>query len=561
VNNTTYNLYDIPDSLRTFLKFRGIDGEEQLSRFLFPQLSELPRPETMANLSEASALVAEYIVAGKDIVVWGDYDVDGTTGTALLVNFFQEFTPRVSWHIPNRFTEGYGLNVNWFIQQNKLLRKKDFLVITVDCGISNKTEIEHIKAFGGRVIVTDHHRLPETGLPECLVLNPSQNECGFFGTHLAGAGVAFYLAAGVKQKLVPYFPHKIIQLKQYLAFVALGTIADVVELSATNRILVRAGMEALSTTTFPGLQELLASSGIEGMDILSEDIGYVLGPKINAAGRLGESDLAVSLFVEKSHTQAKKLATRLSTLNEQRKILTSEIFENIIEKLSPSRIDNEKCIIVEDVSHQGVAGIVASKLVELFSVPSLIFSKKKTSDSRYLYVGSARSVDGVNILAMLRECQAHLLQCGGHEMAAGLSVADEEFANFSKKFIQSARRHVTERIIQPRRRYDILCPVEIVLSSEYLSVFQKLEPFGRGNEVPVFLDEKSCIIDAKTVGRDCQHLQVSIRGRISNFKGIGFGLGKKIDAIQRSPIRQLLYSPTINRFRGAVSWQARVIDI
>jgi single-stranded-DNA-specific exonuclease len=515
----------------------------------------------MANLPEASALVAEYIISGKNIVVWGDYDVDGTTGTALLVNFLKEFTSQVSWHIPNRFAEGYGLNVTWFAQQDKLLRTKDFLVITVDCGISNKTEIEHIKTLGGRVIVTDHHRLPENGLPRCLVLNPSQNECGFFGTHLAGAGVAFYLAAGVKQKIAPYFPHTNLQLKQYLAFVALGTIADVVELSAINRILVRAGMEALATTTFPGLRELLASSGIEGTDILSEDISYILGPKINAAGRLGESDLAVSLFVEKNQMQAKKLAARLSTLNEQRKVLTSEVFESIIKKLSPSRINNDKCIIVEEVAQQGVAGIVASRLVELFSVPCLIFAKKITSSLGQVYIGSARSVDGVDILAMLRECQAHLLQCGGHEMAAGLTVAEEEFANFSKKFIESARRHVARRIVRPRRHYDILCPVELVLSAEYLSVFQKLEPFGRGNEAPVFMDEKSCIVDAKTVGRDCQHLQVSIRGRISNFKGIGFGLGKKIDDIQRSPVRQLLYSPTINRFRGAISWQVRIIDL
>lgn len=551
----------MPDSLRNFLNDRGVCGEEQISHFLFPQLRDLPRPETMANLSEASALAADYIVAGKDIVVWGDYDVDGTTGTALLVNFLQEFTSRVSWHIPNRFSEGYGLNATWFAQQDKLLKKKDFLFITVDCGISNKKEIEYIKALGGRVIVTDHHQLPENGLPECLVLNPSLKECGFFGKHLAGAAVAFYLAAGVKQEIAQYFPHKNIQLKQYLAFVALGTVADVVELSSTNRILVRAGLEALSATTFPGLQELLASSGIEGTEILAEDISYVLGPKINAAGRLGESDLAVSLFVEKNPTQAKKLAARLSSLNEQRKILTADSFESIIDKLSPSRIDNDKCIIVEDVVHQGVAGIVASKLVELFDVPCLIFARKKISGSNYLYVGSARSVDGVDILATLRECQAHLLQCGGHEMAAGLTVVDEEFANFSKKFIQAAKKRVAERIIQPRRRYDINCPVEVVLSAEYLSFFKKLEPFGRGNEPPVFMDEKTCIVDAKTVGRECQHLQVSIRGRISNFKGIGFGLGKKIDDIQRSPIRQLLFSPTINRFRGAISWQVRVIDI
>ncbi len=518
-------------------------------------------PETMVNLPEAADLVAEYIVNGKDIVIWGDYDVDGTTGTALLVNFFREFDAKVSWHIPNRFTEGYGLNVAWFAQQEVLLKKKDFLLITVDCGISNKREIELIVALGGRVIVTDHHRLPESGLPDCLVINPSLKICGFFGKHLAGAGVAFYLAAGVKQRMALYFPEKKILLKQYLAFVALGTVADVVELSATNRILVRAGMEALSTTSFPGLQELLASSGIEREEIHSEDISYVLGPKINAAGRLGESDLAVALFVEKNQKQAKKLAARLSALNEQRKILSAEILENIIGNFASSRVENDKCIIIDNVAHQGVAGIVASKLVELFSVPCLIFAKKKTSDSSYSYIGSARSIDGVDILAILRECKAHLQQCGGHEMAAGLSVADKEFANFSRKFIQSARKHVTERTIQPRRRYDIACPVELVLSAEYLSVFKKLEPFGRGNEAPVFLDEQSCIVDAKTVGRESQHLQVSIRGKISNVKGIGFGLGKKIDDIQRAPVRQILYSPTINRFRGVISWQVRIIDI
>jgi len=556
-----YNSIDVPEPFKLFLIKRGLADDQQLFRFLFPHLNDLPHPEKMANLPEAANLVADYVIKQKAILIWGDYDVDGTTGTALLVNFLREFGAQVSWHIPNRFSEGYGLNIDWFRQGEGAKFPRDFLLITVDCGISNKDQIALLKSFGATVIVTDHHRPPEDGLPDCLILNPSLPSCGFFGEQLAGAGVAFYLAAGIRKRLLPRFPGKNLQLKDYLAFVALGTIADVVELSKTNRILVRAGMEALRATNFPGLRELLISSGLGEGEVLSEDISYLLGPKINAAGRLGDSDIAVTLLTERNPQAAKKLANRLSTLNEQRKSVSGEIFEKIIARLSTAAIEQDRCIIIEEISHQGVAGIIASKLVELFHVPTLIFAKKSDSANVIDYVGSARSPDGVDILMLLRGCKSFLKRCGGHEKAAGLTIESRDFLPFSKRFKQLAQEAWANRRARRPRTADIECSVESMLSEKYLAFFKNLEPFGPGNEAPVFRERQSCIIDAKTVGREMEHLQVNIRGKIGNFKGIGFGLGSRVDEIQKTPIRPMLYCPTINRYRGAISWQIRIIEI
>lgn len=560
LKDTTFHL-DIPEQFRVFLKSRGVEGEDQLRRFLLPRLADLPRPEQMANLTTAAELVAEALRHDREIIIWGDYDVDGTTGTALLVNFFKEYGARVSWHIPNRFTEGYGLNSQWFRDRASASRNRDFLLITVDCGISNREQVAEIQRFGATVIVTDHHQLPAEGLPQCLIVNPSLPHCGFHGHQLSGAGVAFYLAAAIKTILAPRFPHIQINLKQYLAFVALGTVADVVPMTATNRILVRAGLEALTSTPFQGVKELLSSCSIAGADLYSEDIAFFLGPKINAAGRLGDSDLAVSLLTEESASHARKLAARLTLLNDQRKALCVEILEKAISELSPGEIQQAQCIIVKEVSHQGVAGIVASKLVELFRFPALVFAKTENQNAAPLYVGSARSVEGINMVDMLRQCAPLLERYGGHKMAAGLSLREDAFPAFAKAFSQLAAKAYEDRVPLTRRRFDIPCAVDELLTDRYLNIFKYLDPFGPGNEAPIFFDKQSKIVDARTVGREMEHLQVSIRGRYVNHKGIGFGLGKKISEVQSNPTRSLLYSPTVNRYRGTVSWQVRVIDL
>ncbi|MDK9707726.1 MAG: single-stranded-DNA-specific exonuclease RecJ [Desulforhopalus sp.] len=556
---------EIPPVLRELLKKRGIEGDEELSRFLFPRLVDLLKPEKMQNLAAAANLVVEYMMSGKPIVIWGDYDVDGTTGTALLVNFFQNCGVTVTWHIPDRISEGYGLNKEWFYTFKKSLEKNDFLLITVDCGISNSAEINFIQEMGGKVIVTDHHSLPIHGLPNCLILNPAMPTCGFHKEQLAGVGVAFYLIARVRAELLTNTPFADrvtqINLKHFLAFVALGTIADMVELTSTNRILVRGGLEALDCTIFPGIQELLASCDIINGGVLSEDIGYLLGPKINAAGRLGESDLVVKMLTTSDRQQAKKMAVKLSALNEDRKRISLKDLETALTKTSKSKAENDKCVVVEERLHQGVAGIVASRLVEIYGFPAIVFAEKTLPDGSLVYVGSARSVEGINIIEILGTCANLIEYFGGHEMAAGLTVAAEKFPAFATDFTEKAKKSWNKRQFSRKKRYDIECPVENLMSDEFLTFLKLLEPYGPGNPQPIFQDSSAQIIDSRVIGKDAQHLNMTIRGKFVNLKGIGFSLGSRIHDVQKNAERTLIYTPTINRFRGNVSWQVRVIDV
>lgn len=548
------------------LRERGVEGEETVRKFLFPQLSDLPQPGGMKNLAEAVRLVIQYMTSSRQIVIWGDYDVDGTTGTALLVNFFSEFGVEVVWHIPNRMTEGYGLNIDWFLARKGSILADNFLLITVDCGISNATQIEKIKRLGGAVIVTDHHKLPEDGIPRCLIVNPSQPSCGFHQEQLAGVGVAFYLAAGIRTEYATIrrysgsLPGKV-NLKNYLALVALGTIADVVDLTATNRILVRAGLEALADTPFPGLQELLASCDIGNGDITSEDIGYLIGPKINAAGRLGESDLVVKILIEKDRKRAKVLTHKLTELNEQRRRISADNLEIALNAISSYQIEENRCVIAKGELHQGVAGIVASRLVEMYGVPAMVFAEKTMANGSESYVGSARSIEGINILAMINMCSKWLDRFGGHEMAAGLSVSKENMSGFETAFAAVARECWQKRPQMRKRRFDVECSVEQLMTDENMSFLKLLEPFGPGNLQPVFHDNSARIVDSRTVGKGSEHLCLTIRGTYANLKGIGFSLGNRIVDVQKDPERSMLYVPTLNRFRGNVSWQVRVIDL
>lgn len=556
---------EIPHIFRELLKKRGVVGEEMVRRFLYPRLSDLPQPQAMKNLPEAVRLVVQYMASGKQIVVWGDYDVDGTTGTALLVNFFREFGVDVLWHIPNRLTEGYGLNTDWFLERRRIDLSKDFLLITVDCGISNASQIEIIQRIGGTVIVTDHHNIQENGLPVCLILNPAQPSCGFHREHLAGVGVVFYLAAGIRTEYSSLagsaaLPEKM-NLKKYLALVALGTIADVVDLTATNRILVRAGLEALAETNFPGLQELLISCDICTGDITSEDIGYLIGPKINAAGRLGESDLVVNILTAKSRKEAKGLVQKLTELNEFRRRITADNIETALSVIIKSQIEDNKCLIIKGELHQGVAGIVAARLVEMYGVPSIVFARKNMPDGSVSFVGSARSIEGMHVLEIITACSKWVDRYGGHEMAAGLSVSLEKMADFESAFVEAAQNKWEKRSQVKKRRFDVECSVEQLMTTDYIAFFKLLEPFGPGNLQPIFYDNSVRIVDSKTVGKDAEHLHLTIRGRYANLKGIGFSLGGRIDEVQKVPERSILFVPTINRFRGNISWQVRVIDL
>lgn len=557
----------IPQVFVDIMKGRGVSCQDAIERYLFPSLNDLPFPQEMKNLAQAARKIVDGMVKGTPIILWGDYDVDGTTGTALLVNFFKEFCIDVTWHIPNRLTEGYGLNSHWFYNnKNKLQCLKSFLLVTIDCGSSNREEIDAVKALGGEVIVTDHHSIPAGPLPGCLVINPSQKDCGFHKEHLAGVGVAFYLAAAVRAECLKRSPElneiaSGLNLKQFLAFVALGTLADMVPLTQTNRILVRGGLEALADTRFPGLAALLDACETTGDKLSSEDIGFLIAPKINAAGRLGNSEIIVTLLTERDAQQAKKLSNKLIKLNEERRELSRKNLELALSLVSLSAIYDNKCIVVKGAFHLGVAGIVASRLVDLHGLPAIVFAEKELDSGEVLYTGSARSIDKVDIILALNKCSPYIDKFGGHPMAAGLTVTIDNMTLFVKHFAAEVTRQISDKKpISPKQK-PFNCAIETLMSDPYLTCLQLIEPFGPGNEQPVFLDTEARIVDARTVGKEAEHLQVTIRGKMANWKGIGFHFGEKISDIQKTPQRKLAYTPTKNRFRGNVSWQVKIVDI
>ncbi len=560
------DIHKIPQIILEILKNRGVEGSEDIGRFLYPQLKDLPAPSLMKGMEEAVDTVISYLAEEKQIIVWGDYDVDGTTGTALLVTFFKEIGRTVDWYIPDRLKEGYGLNTAWFTNRKNIRDNQDFLLITVDCGISDALVIDQVQQMGGTVIVTDHHNLPEKLLPDCVILNPSQEGCGFRNEHLAGVGVAFYLAAGIRRKLTSTENSmagkvKKINLKQFLAFVALGTIADVVQLGKTNRILVRAGIEVMQNSPFSGLNALLSSCEIENGKPGSEDIGFLLGPLINAAGRMGDSKTVVELFTTETAIEAKVLVKKLLSLNVKRKSICVRDFEEALGGLSNSKVAEERCIVVAGAIHQGVAGIVASRLVDMFGVPSIVFGEKQGAAGEKLLVGSARSIEGVSVVKALSCTMELLIKYGGHDMAAGAALLEENFVDFSIAFKSVVKKMMSEKPDIAVNGRVFPCTVENLMREEYLTYFELLEPFGPGNELPVFTDKTARVVNSKRVGRGSEHLQLAIRGKYSNHKGIGFGLGKRRPDIQQNPERHLRYTPTRNRFRGRTSWQIRVIDI
>jgi single-stranded-DNA-specific exonuclease len=338
-----------------------------------------------------------------------------------------------------------------------------------------------------------------------------------------------------------------------------------VELTHTNRILVRAGIEALENTTFPGLNELLKSCDITDKQINSEDIGFLLGPLLNAPGRLGDSHLSVKTLTANNSEEAKKFCKKLHHYNNERKGICLSSFESTLSELSSEEIKKSKCVIAQGNIHIGIAGIIASKFVDHFGFPAVVLGVKKENNKdpeKTILTGSLRSIEGINIVSILQKCSRFLVQFGGHEMAAGITLYRNNFSNFKQLFEKELSWAFLEnKIKKGSKKNKIDCSIENLYDEKVLTFLKYLEPFGPGNERPLFFDEKATIVHSKKVGISGDHLQVAIRGKYSNFKGIGFGLGDLHSNIQKKPFCSILYSPTINRYRRTKSWQVRIIEI
>ncbi len=522
----------LPQLIAELLYRRGWTNPEKAAPFLSPQLAELPPPTALKGLDEAVDLLADTIQAGHQVVIHGDYDVDGITATVLLTDFLAKLGVQAIWHLPNRLTDDYGLTMKSVAGLAKKVRMPA-LMMTVDCGITSADEVAYAKELGFRVIITDHHQVPSdpTKVPQAdAVINPQQKECQFVYKGLSGVGVAFFLIMALRRKMVEqgaWTQKNMPNLRDSLDLVALGTVADVMPLTGVNRILVRAGLEVLTEQGRPGIRALCkATKTGQGM-ITAENIAFQLAPRINAAGRLGTPQLAAELLLSKRGA-AKDLAAELELANLQRRELEAAVLDEATRQAEEQVKEGlESLVLYGRTWHLGVIGIIASRMVDRFHLPALVFtgdtSPYVTEEGEVVVMkGSGRSVPGLNLHQALEGCQEQILRFGGHAMAAGLTVRQDAFESFRSLFdtqIQSMERAEQEQGVR----------VDAVLDEQQncrdiLQGLQQMEPFGEGNPEPVFLAQNIQIEEVHCLR---EHLKFSLQLNGTRLSGIGFFMAEQ----------------------------------
>lgn len=540
---------------------QNITEPKKIQDFLEPQLKDLPDPFLMGGMDKAVEIVGNCILKKGSILIWGDYDVDGTTATALLLRFFKEINCYAEFYIPNRLTEGYGLQSKALLRVSKKTgAKRADVLITVDNGISAHKAVQTAKNLGYKIIITDHHTPPEKKVDADAILNPHQIDCSFPGKNLAGVGVAFYLAAGIRKFLgqQQYFSKEnpAPNLKQFLDFVAVGTVADMVPLDSFNRILIRAGMETLALRVNPGLTALCDQSNLDSGMIRSEDIGFQLAPKINAAGRLGAVEKTMDLLLCESERTARVFSAALAKNNDLRKHIVLDNFLNAKHLVSSGSVPPGNATIISGPFHIGVAGIVASDLVTEFNKPAIVLCDQDDGTLK----GSARSVATLNIYKALQKCDEILISFGGHAMAAGMSLKVENLLKFRKLFTEAVNAYHDSEV-EENRLVEEEIPIQHLFAEKVLEQLLLLEPHGVGNPQPVFRDTHVSFNGISQVGKDKSHLKFNILNDTTVIRGIAFGLGKLADKCHGEEGKAIRYCPSLNYFNKRRSWQARVIDI
>lgn len=539
-----------------FLYNRGIKDADEAHAFLHPSLKDLPSPFLLKDMDKAAHRLADAVRRQERILIYGDYDADGVTATAVLWLFLKRIGASVSYYIPDRMREGYGLKVEAL---KHLPDKKPNLIITVDCGISNHEAVIHAHEQGLDVIITDHHHVPSVLPPALAVVNPKQPDCHFPDKELAGVGVAFNLVMALRRILFhesmsgEWASRERPNLKEYLDLVAIGTIADMVPLRGVNRILVKAGLEVIDKAKRPGIAALKAVSSITTTKISSYDIGFRLAPRLNAAGRMGPADDAFALLVTEDRSQAELIATRLDQANRRRQAVEEDIFTEITSRITEEVLQTEKAFIYASPHwHRGVLGIVASRLATRYARPTLLFSLEDK-----IAKGSGRSGADLDLYALLTMCQEFLEDFGGHKEAAGLSLREESLPLF-REFFQSivSDRIATEDLV-PKLWLEGRVQLSTLRERSFLGDFRLLPPFGTGNPNPVLDTSPVKITDQRLIGG--KHLKLKVHQNGYMWEAIGFNLYPLTDSITQKAA--MVFALDANVYRGQEFLQLRVVDL
>lgn len=530
---------------------RGFSSKKGIEDFLNPFLSKLPEMN-IGDLDLAAKRLADAVISKETICIYGDYDIDGSSAIALLVGFFRELEAKVFYYQPERFGEGYGL-FKEAVDKNVELGAD--VIVTVDCGSSNADVAEHCRSIGIDLIITDHHKLSTVVPNSFAFVNPHKPGENDYFKDLAGVGVAFYLAMAVRKELRDrkFFNKNIKEpdLKAYLDLVALGTIADVVPVLGVNRILLTAGLKKINSEPRQGLKALISLSGLKG-ELNTENISYILAPRLNASGRMGSAFETVELLLATSESHAEELALKLDARNKERLLVQSIAWQEVeaIVQANPEKYMNSFSMTFSSADwHQGIIGIVASKAVEKWEKPVAVYSIDKNTG---LAKGSARSSKGFNLFKVLDSFKDIFENFGGHLPATGMSIKAERLTEFEKLFELGVRESLKEANIEG------LLDIELELrqdelNSKSVKELTCLAPFGTGHPYPLFLCRGLGVLN-KTILKE-KHLKLKLSGGVD---AIGFNMaeqeGKVFDKID------LVFKPAMNEWRGKSSIQYQIID-
>ena len=529
------------------LSARGIVTPEAAHAFLADGADRFHDPFRMKDMDRAAARIRQALDRGEHLAVYGDYDVDGITSTALLTSFLRAHGAKVTPYIPDRIEEGYGLNVP---AVTRLAAEGVSLIITVDCGITAVCEVEHARTLGVDVVITDHHKCKDVIPAAVAVVDPCRPDCTYPFRDLAGVGVALKLALA----LTPEADRPAV-LQEYLDLAAVGTVADVMCLLDENRALVRRGLALLAHTRRPGLAALLQETGAAGKAITATTIGYTIAPRINAAGRMEQAGVALELLLTSDAARGNELAGALCALNRERQTIEQNIYDQCVQLLEARpELNTPALVLAGEGWHQGVVGIVASRLTEKFSRPAFMICLDGGKGK-----GSCRSFGGFNLFGALEKCAYALEGYGGHELAAGFTILEEQVPAFRARMNELVSEHAGGAPMESSLDVDFALDNADLLTVEGVDALSRLEPFGSGNPKPV-ISLTGTVTACSAVGGG-RHLKLRLRCGRRVLDGIFFSAANAGADLAQGDRVDVAFTPQINEFRGNRSVQLHVCDL
>ncbi|AXT54086.1 single-stranded-DNA-specific exonuclease RecJ [Aquimarina sp. BL5] len=534
--------------IASLLVQRGIETYDQAKKFFRPSLEDLLDPFLMKDMDRAVSRIDNAISDHENIMVYGDYDVDGTTSVALMSSYLETISSQVTTYIPDRYAEGYGVSYQGidYASDNDIS-----LIIALDCGIKAVEKVAYAKSKGIDFIICDHHRPGDTIPDAAAVLDPKREDCEYPYKELCGCGVGFKLI----QALAIKKGQTIDDLLVYLDLVATAIGADIVPITGENRVLAYFGLQVINQSPRTGFKAMLSQVKKEILTIT--DVVFILAPRINAAGRMKHGLHAVNLLKEENPEIALQYASEIETYNSDRKDADKSITEEaLVQIIQNSEEDKYTTVVYDENWHKGVIGIVASRLTETYYRPTLVFTK-----SGEKLAASARSVKGFDVYNALDACSDYIEQFGGHKYAAGLTLKEENYEVFKQKFEETVLSTIDKKLLTPEILIDEIIELDQI-TPKFFRILKQFAPFGPGNMTPVFMTEN--VKDtgyAKCVGADDKHLKCKVQKNGLAFGVIGFNLGPKLDLIKGSKSVKVAYTIDENEWNGTVSLQLKLKDI